>query len=131
MVYKIPPEHKRLFKETWMPMLGAMISFFEFILTSVYQFYFLGFGLSLSMWIGSMVYLYLKWQDYKIWLKSKEETQDYNERSVNLIMNAQQKVEEKQKISRWQKVLVCCYMFLLVGEIFMFGARFCSMVAHR
>jgi len=46
-------------------------------------------------------------------------------------MNAQQKHEDKQKVGRWQKVLLATYVFLMVFLVFMFGARFTSMVARR
>lgn len=71
---KIPRSHKRLLEDTWLPLIAANIAFWEFILTSVYQFYFLGFALSFGMLFGSLIYVWLKWRDYKIWLANMEAT---------------------------------------------------------
>lgn len=67
MEEKIPPHHKKMFEMCWLPALGLNIAFWEFLVTSVYQFYFLGFSLSMIMMITSGVYLFLKYRDYKIW----------------------------------------------------------------
>jgi len=85
--HKIPPEHKRLIEQTWVPIIGSLVSFFEFLITAVYQFYFLGFALSLGMWFGSSVYLYLKWRDYKIW-KGQEKMDPNHTKSLQVMMLA-------------------------------------------
>ena len=69
---KIPRAHKRLLEDTWLPFISMNIAFWEFIVTSVYQFYFLGFALSFGMFFGSAVYIWLKWRDYNIWLANME-----------------------------------------------------------
>lgn len=48
------------------------------------------------MWFGSTIYLYLKYRDYKIWLKGKEimDADDGHSRSLKVMMLAQQKVED-------------------------------------
>jgi len=63
----IPEHHKKMFEMCWLPALGLNIAFWEFIITTVYQFYFLGFSLSLIMGITSTILLCLKYRDYKIW----------------------------------------------------------------
>ena len=66
----------------WLPALGLNIALWEFLLTSVYQFYFLGFSLSMIMSLTSGVYLFLKYRDYKIWENAQNETDD----STHLMM---------------------------------------------
>jgi len=70
MEEKIPVNHKKMFEMLWLPGLGLWIAFWEFLVTSVYQFYFLGFSLSMIMMITSVVYLCLKYRDYKMWLEN-------------------------------------------------------------
>jgi hypothetical protein len=63
-VEAIPKNHKELFRLCWLPAFACIISFSEFIVTSVYQFYFLGFALSLGMLISSSVFVFLRYRDY-------------------------------------------------------------------
>lgn len=65
----ITKEHRKLFEYCWLPALGLLVSFSEFIVTSVYQFYFVGFALSFIIMIASGVLLHLKFRDYRIWEK--------------------------------------------------------------
>lgn len=123
-------EEVELFKHCWLPALGLWISLFEFFITTIYQFYFLGFGLSVCMIVASSVYLFLKYRDYKIQVKSMQAPTDINSISTQILLQQHQENESNQKIGRWQKVLFVAYCILIAALVFMFGGRFCSLCAR-
>lgn len=80
---------KKLFELIWLPALGFLVGLSEFIITSVYQFYFFGFSLSMIMTVASGVLCCLKYKDYKIWLKTQDTPIDHANKSTAMILNAQ------------------------------------------
>ena len=129
----IPTRHKQLFRMCWLPGLGVVVSFWEFIITSVYQFYFLGFALSLCMLIASAVFLFLKYRDYSVWYKTNDDSaeKDHAEYSTQMLLREHSAQEDNKKIGRWQKVLFVAYCLLVSALVVMFFARFCSLVARK
>lgn len=65
--------------------VGLGISFFEMILTTVYQFQLLGFALSLIVIVASTIYIVIRYQEYKL-------------REKNALLDSIENINEEQSI---------------------------------
>ena len=108
------------------------------ILTTVYQFQLLGFALSLIIIIASSIYIFIRYQEYKLRVKNNmidqidgiNEDQNTRAQSVRMLQSEQLDSFKKKK-SAGTIILYIAYAFIVILLFVMAILRFSSLCAKE